>query len=70
MRTGASLTAHGFRSGSGRGQGLILIFLFSSKLSEKNYFNLECNQLLSELLPEGNELMSRLGSSSLEFIAP
>lgn len=52
---GENLIALGFRSGNGEGQGLILIFLFSSKLPEKNYFKLDCKQLLSELSPEGKE---------------
>ena len=58
---GESLTALGFRSGNGECQGLFLIFLFSLKLSEKNDFKVDCEQLLSELSPEGKEQHVKVG---------
>jgi len=56
-----NLTALGFRSGNGEGQGLFFIFLFSSKLSAKNDFKLDCEQLLSELSPEGKKQHVKVG---------
>lgn len=58
---GGNLTALGFRSGNGEGQGLFLIVLFSSKLSEKNDFKLDWERLLSELSPEGKEQHVKVG---------
>lgn len=58
---GENLAALGFRSGNGEGQGSFLIFLFSSELSEKSDFKLECEQLLSELSPEGKEQHVKVG---------
>lgn len=45
-----SLTVLVFRSGNGESQGLFLIFLFSSKLSEKSDFKLDWEQLLPRII--------------------
>lgn len=58
---GENLTALGFRSEHGEGQGSVLIFLFSSKLSEKSDVKPDCEQLHSELSPGGKEQHVKVG---------